>query len=215
MAVTYYFAPPWFINIGIIFEALFAIVLIAISITAYKFYRVSRQEKLKLFSAAFGSLALYYIIKSLINADLLTSNNLTRDKLLDLGQLTLVAHIFFMLAGLIILLYLSLKVKNNRLFSLLIIIIFVTAFTSRNNVIIFHVISTILLSFLSLHYYESYKKKPHKNNLIVFIAFLLLLLANLDFIFSYYSPILFVIGHFIEFISYLLFLINLINIFKK
>ena len=34
MAVTYYFAPPWFINIGIIFEALFAIVLIAISITA-------------------------------------------------------------------------------------------------------------------------------------------------------------------------------------
>lgn len=215
MAVTYYFAPTWFIKIGIIFEALFAIILIIISLTALKFYRVSKQKKLRMFSAAFGSIALYYIIKSLINADLLTSDSLTRAKLLDLGQLTLIAHIFFMLAGLIILLYLSLKIQNNRLFSLLIIIIFVTAFVSRNNVVIFHVISTILLSFLSLHYYESYKKKPHKNNLIVFFAFLLLLIANLDFIFSYYDPILFVVGHFIEFTSYLLFLISLINIFKK
>lgn len=215
MAVTYYFAPGWFIKLGIIFEALFAIILIIISLTAYKFYRVSRQEKLKLFSVAFGSMALYYIIKSLINADLLASKNITRAELLDLGQLTLVANIFFMLAGLIILLYISLKIKNNRLFSLLIIIIFVTAFTSRNNVVIFYIISTILLSYLTLHYYECYKKKPHKNNLIVLFAFLLLLIAHLDFIFSIYNPILFVIGHFIEFISYSLFLINLINVFKK
>ena len=215
MAVTYYFAPSWFITFGIIFEALFAIILISISLIAYKFYRVSKQEKLKLFSLAFGSIALYYLIKSLINANLLTSGDITRAQLLDLGQLSLFAHIFFMLAGLVILLYISLNVKNSRLFSLLIVIIFLTAFISRNSIAIFYSISTVLLSYICLHYYESYKKKPQRNNLIVFIAFLLLLIANLDFIFSIQHPILTVIGHFIEFTSYTLFLINLIFVLKK
>lgn len=215
MAVTYYFAPAWFITFSIVFEALFALILIAISLTSYRFYKVSRQEKLRLFSFAFGSIALYYIIKSLINANLIASESIPKAKLLDLGQLSLVAHIFFMLAGLMILIYLTLNVKNNRLFTLLTLIVFLTAFMSRNSVVIFHVISSVLLGFISLHYYESYKKKPHQGNLLVFIAFLLLLLAHLDFIFSISNPIFFVIGHFIEFTSYLLFLINLIIVVKK
>ncbi|MBS3146420.1 hypothetical protein J4471_01870 [Candidatus Woesearchaeota archaeon] len=215
MAVTYYFAPSWFITFGIVFEALFAIILITISLTAYRFYQVSKQYKLKLFSLAFGSIALYYIIKSLINANLIASENISRAQLLDLGQLSLAAHIFFMLAGLIILLYISLNLKNNRLFSLLILIIFVTAFVSRNNITIFYVISTILLAYITLHYYEIYKKKPQHNTLLVCIAFLLLLLANLDFILTSVHSIFYVLGHFIEFTSYLLFLINLILVFKK
>jgi len=126
--------------------------------------------------------------------------------------------------GLVTLVYMAFELKNAKLYVLLTLLGIVPILFSTSRNWLLYPISAVFLLFLSIYFLERYYETGKTKTLISFIAFVLLLLTRVEFVFASKNlpfflfekcDMHFIIAHLIESIAYLLLLFNLINILKN
>jgi len=213
--------PSWFLGYNIFFEFLFAIITLVVGIYAFKLYSISEQKQSKLFGIAFLFISTHYFIQSFLNASILFKlgeNICTIMKIQGIELLNIYgiySHMFFFMLGLITLTYMTLKIQDKKIYSLLLIIPFLSILFSTNKIYLFYLFSSIYLIYISAYYFKNYLENKKIKTLLVLVAFLFLLFGNIHFIFSINHGAYYIIGHFLEFVAYSLILINLLLILKN
>lgn len=217
--INSYIIPNWFIGFGILMDILFAIVSIAVAIFAYKIYKVSKEESVKKFSIGFLFISISYLFLSLTSLFLI--NQLTGDDrvlnfatLQTTGLIGLFLYMIFFIAGLVTIFYANIKSNKTESYFLMLILGILAVFTNINDIAAFHITSSFLLLFINYHYFKEYVINKNKKTLLVFIAFIFLLLSHFVFIFPVtYEE--YVIAHVLELVSYSLILFSLIKSMKN
>ncbi|MBR9704815.1 hypothetical protein GOV12_05360 [Candidatus Pacearchaeota archaeon] len=213
--------PNWFFGLDIIFELAFAIITFFLSLYAFKIYKLSDQKQSRLFGISFLLFSISYFIQSIINLSILTKFGENIHVLIKLKEISLLnyigiyTHLIFFLIGLLTLTYMTFKIQNKKLYILLFLVSMLSLFLSMNKIYWFYFLASIFLIFIVIHYFNNYVRYKQVNNLLVLIAFIMLLFGHIHFIFSVNHAFFYVIGHFLELGAYILILISLLRMFRK
>jgi hypothetical protein len=215
-----YIVPEWFFRFGIGLEVLFALIAGIISFYSYRINKISCDRKSFLFTIGFALISLSYFVKILLNLFVLSEVKnglrvLNIDNINFIGLLGTYMFMIIFLIGILTLVYITFNTKSTRAFLLLVIMTFLVIIFTEDTARAFVVTSSIILLFLSIHFWKEYASNKNSVTLILFLAFLLLFFSGLGFIISVEYYLNFVISHVIEFIAYVLMLLGLGLIIKK
>jgi hypothetical protein len=211
------FCPHWFYGIDALFEILTIIVAVLLAIISYKCFHFYREYKFKYFSLSFLSIALAYAIK------ILTSINLYYHLFDEMcGNLLTPLHIlgyflfrFLFLLGLLGI-WASMVMSIDRKTLLLIAyLLFVVSLWSNNIFLIFHLTAFVILAIIFHYSIKNYLRHRTSCAEMVAVAFFLILLSQVIFIFLLCSLNLYVIGEIIQTLGYSVLLITYLIIKKK
>lgn len=217
--VGLYLIPEWFFGYTIVLGLIFTIITLAVGIYALKIYRLSAQKQSKNFGIGFILISIAYFIQTILN--IILFSRLYIEKVISIVSFNLWSNIglylyaLFFLAGLITVVYVTLGVNSFRVYSLLFILLIGSLLITPFKLNTFHIFSSILLIYIVGHYLINYFRNRHGKNLIVLIAFIFLLLSNINLIFSLNEGLFYVAGDILSLAAYLLILINLILIARK
>jgi hypothetical protein len=215
--VHLYLMPAWFLGYDITLHLVFAIITLIVSAFAFRIYRLSAQRQPRLFATAFFFISMAYFMSALLNFLLLTrlnENVCIALKVASASALTMIGTYIYLLLfsiGLITLTYMTLRVRSAKIYFLLTITALVSILMSAEPVPLYHLISSVMLVYIIIHYAFDYSNKKKPNAMLMLAAFALLLLGNVHLIFPITgSPAYYVFAHCLELIAYAFILINLI-----
>jgi hypothetical protein len=210
-----FITPQWFFGYDVILEVLFAVVTLLVCYYAYKVYKLSGQNHLRLFSWAFLFIGVSYIAQSILNFLILdsldddVSNLIKLQSVYHLNLFGIYFHTILFIIGLIILVYTAMKIDNVGVFVLLLGLIFPVLYFTPYKTFTLYLFSTVILGFIAYYYLKNYWNNRKPTSLIVSIAMIFLFFSYFQFIFATQNSIYYVIGHFMELAAYALILINL------
>ncbi|MGV8086123.1 MAG: hypothetical protein ACP5N1_00695 [Candidatus Woesearchaeota archaeon] len=215
-----FITPTWFFGYDIILEVLFAIITLLVCGYAWKIYKITNENQLRLFSWAFLFIGLSYIAQSILNFLILMKLDdyvcgvINLQSVYHLNLFGIYLHAILFLIGLLIMAYISLKIDNAKAFMLLLIIIFASLYFSPYKTFTLYLLSSILLIFTSYHYLIAYMNNRKTTTLMVLMAMILLFIGNISFILATNKASYYVIGHMLEFLAYILVLVNLLIVLR-
>lgn len=100
--------PDWFLGFGLAFEVIFFLVTLGIALTGHQAYRFLHKEELKFHSIGFALLALSYLALIVSSASYIAYN-----AHMTISWIAIHAHAFLFLAGVMMLLFSYLHIKDN------------------------------------------------------------------------------------------------------
>ncbi len=214
-----YIIPAWFFNYSVLLESLFFLVTLFVGIFALKIYKLSSNNQSKLFGISFIFIALSYVFGIITNIIFIYKiRNLQPIGIFTYTHLTNLAsyvHMLLFITGLVTLVYMSLNIKNFRIFSLLFALSITPLTITSSKIATFQIFSSLLLMYIAGHYLLRYIEEENKKNLSITLSFVLLLIVNIVLIFSTKAEIYYVVADIISLCAYALILIKLIKINKK
>lgn len=209
--------PAWFNTFDSIFQLLFAVITLIICGYSYRAYRLLQERRYKYFSAGFLMISAGFFVLSLSNLLIYTGvydGIVTRLGGLNLANLFYLGHIFLMLFGYMLLLVVAMKLQQRRLIALLFAFILLFTAFSYQYYLKFHLISFMLLAFMTWQFFDNYKEKKTLNSGLVFSTFYMLAFAEIFLLTIIFMPILYVVGHIMQLIGYSLLLLMFILVHK-
>jgi len=216
--VRYYicFSPSWFLGYDLFFTFLFTLASLLITSFSYSLYRRSNEKNILLFSISFLFITLSYLFQAItsmfvflrIKEGVCLNQGLIA--LTELSRIGLGLHLVFMLAGLSLLLYVTLKKREPKILWIMLIASFVALILSRNYMYTFFILSSVYLAVITWHFLDNYFKNKQKKTFLVALAFLILTLAWIDLLFLHYASIFYVITHIFQLLAFLLIFWNFI-----
>jgi len=215
-----YLIPNWFFGFDIAMELLFAIITFLVSVFAFKINSVTKERKIKLFGIGFLLISLSYFVWAGLNYWFVGLaqdgfREISINQAAIIGLISLYAYITLFTIGLVTLVYVSCNNPGGRTYYIMVGLSLLVIASSLYKLISFRILSIFLISFILYRYFEDYLKNKNKKTLLISLAFALLVLSNIDFLFLsvYYEA--YVIGHILELAAYLLILVNLIKSVKR
>lgn len=225
--MAYVVGPTWFYGIDYIFDLVSVIVGLLISYFSYRTYRYTSQKKYFYFATSFFLVALAFIAKILATIPVYSKEL----KVERVGLVTVTSHIInkvtwinqfgisiarlVMLLAFLILLLVSLKIKDKKIIALLIYFLVISTTLVSASYIVFHVTLLIMLAILFLSYRKNYLKVKSLNAKMVMYSFLLLLISQIFFIFEGLVKHFYVVGESIQVVGYLILLVAIIKMLVK
>ncbi|MFH0978450.1 MAG: hypothetical protein V1837_04070 [Candidatus Woesearchaeota archaeon] len=216
-----YLIPAWFLGYDVALQFTFAIITMAVSIFAFKVYKLSDQKQSRLFGIAFLLFSIAYFVQSAMNYAVMTELNEGISRLIQLNNVAILnfvgiyTHILLFITALVTLVYMSFKTRGPKLWYLVFLLSLFALLLSANKLYAYYIISSILLIFVTSHYLMNFLGNKQGKTLMVFVAFTFLLFGSIHFIFSVNHAVFYFIAHGLEMIAYILILIDLILIVKK
>lgn len=217
--VGLYIIPDWFFSYTIILGLIFGIITLVVGLYSLKIYRLSNQRQSKLFGVGFILISISYFIRAILT--IILFSQLQIQKVIDLSTFNLwstiglYVHLIFFLAGLITIFYMTIGVKSKRVYSILFILLIAALLFNPVKITFFNLFSIVFLVYIVIHYLLIYLKNKQLKNIVILIAFTLILLSTIDLIFSVNKGIHYVIADIVSLIAYLIIMINLIVIARK
>lgn len=210
--------PQWFFKVDSVFQIIFALITLAITLFSYKVFRMTKERKFKYFSASFLLIALGFLTLSLSNL-LVTlgvyDGVISRLSEFNLANMFFLVYVLFMLVGYMLLIIISMQLAQKRLVALLLSIVLLFVAFSYQYYLKFHMISMLLLGFIAWQFYENYHQKKNTNAGLVFSCFYALAFAEPFFIAAVYlMPALYVLAHVLQLTGFGLLLVMLIRVNK-
>lgn len=222
MAHLLHIIPSWFLGLNTCFELLFFILTLVIALYAFKIYRISDQRESRNFASAFLFLSVSYIVLVIINYLFLSiiSGNLMSleiDDLLGLKNIAIFAYMAFFILGFVTLFYTTLKIRNIRIYSVLLLLSAILITLSSDKSLAIYLLSSIFLILVGYHYFREYFRLKNKNTLFVAIGILFIFISNIlmGFVGSYILPDLYVSSRIFETIGYAFIITSLIKVLKN
>lgn len=217
--VHLYLMPGWFLGYDVALHLAFAAITLIVSIFAFRIYRLSGQRQPRLFATAFFFVSMAYLFNTILHFLMLSKLNdnvCSAFKLASVAALELIGTYFYIALfgiGLITLAYMTLGVKSSKAYSLLIMFFFTPFFFTIEPLHLYHLLSSVLLIYVIIHYLVNFLSKKKTNALLMLAAFAFLLFGNIHFLLSITeSEGYYVIAHLLELIAYLLILSNLMMV---
>lgn len=200
-------------------EILIVIVAITLSIYSRKIYKFVQERNFNYFSLAFLFIAISFVFKIFCNMTI--SYNVTimsRDFFLDLMnhlKYLQIFHfvnftlfkIFEMIGFLILFLIISRTAEKEKIFLFLYLAVISVILSIYFN-FVFNLTLVVILLFLTIHFYENFKNIKSRNSKFVFIAFLIVLVANVMFIFTELHSLFYLFGEILLLIGFIVLLFN-------
>ena len=214
-------SPEWFFAYDVALELAFAVITLLVCFYAWKIYKVTGERNIRLFSLAFLFISLSYIIQTILNFIIMEQLDEGITEFINLNSVYLLnlfgtyIHSILFLVGILLLVYIALKIYSLRTFILLSILVFTTLYFSLYKTFMLYLLSTVLLGFIVLYYLTNYWNNKKTTTFLVAIAMMLLFIAYLFFIFGINSTTYYVLGHILELSAYVLVLTNLLIILRK
>ncbi len=231
--VTLILSPNWFKGIDSLFEIVSLIICLLIAYYGFRTYDFLGQKKYRTIAFSFLYMAISFAIKVITNLSIYFQYNKLKLSLISamsssfpaatskIIQIKLVYYIgyfayrFLFLLGLILLLSLVLKIKDKRIISIFIVFSIIAAFFSYYYFYTFHILSTVLLFYIFMHFYENYSIKKLASAKYITIAFFLLLISQLIFVFVQFSSKIYVFGQIVQLVGFLILLYYYFLVSKK
>lgn len=205
------FSPQWFYGIESLFDIITIIVSFAIGVSAYRFYKLSKERNYKYFSFAFFAIALSYFVKLFTYANLYLHTIISREvlgitnilyKVTSLSSIALLLHQYLLIVGLLAILVILLKTRNKILIILLLYFLTALTFMSMTAAHMIHVTAVVITFFICLKYYANYDRTKNKTTLYVLISFLALFISHILFLFKYSSATFYVVAELFQIAGY-------------
>jgi len=214
-----YLVPRWFQGYDVTFEIVFALITLAVSLFSFKIYKLSQQKESKYFGISFLLISLSYFVWAFLNLRLVSEikegvSALELKDLLVFSTASIYIYMILAMVGFIILAYTALKIENPSAFLLITLISIAGLILSGNKTAMLSIASSFLLLFIFSRYYLEYRKNHNLRTGLIMIAFFLLFLGNMGFLFVQSNYVYYVVRHILELAAYLLVLISLIWIIK-
>ena len=203
--------PPWFVGYNIILEFLFALISFAVSYYAFKVYRISAQRPARLFGIAFLCIGIAYAVQSLLNLGIVDYVGRNTFVTYTIG---IYIHMALWIVALTTLAHVACKLSNRHFYVLLLSSLLLSIFFSANAGFLFYLLSSLLLVFISVFYFQNYVKNKQLNTMLVLMAFLFLLFGKIHFLFALDHGAYYVIGHVLELAAYAFILANLVLVLR-
>ena len=213
-----FLVPNWFLGYDILFELLFVLVTFFVSFYSFKVFKLSREEKPKLFGIAFLLISAGYFVQMMMNSIFffflkdLVFTPYQAYRVLMTYAVSMYGYTFLLLIGLVVLVYMTFNIKKISVFLLLFFMSLLILMFSVQKLFSFYVLASLITLFVVIHFFKNYRKTKTLNSRLVFIGFVLILASYLLFIFSTQIHIYYFLGHFSKLVGYLLILVNLLMI---
>ncbi len=203
--------PEWFFGIDSLFEGFAGLALLLVTLFSIKAYLFTKDKRYRSFAVAFGLMTVGLAAKAI-------TDFLVHQKIGPSGVIFLygyLAYIATTLTALVILFALTLKSQQRTPFIALLLVSLVLVLLSSSYFLSFHVISLILLVFITIHFVKNYYAKRSLSSLLVCIAFVLLAVGQLQFIVDIAYHKWYILGHLSHLLAYVLVLVALGKVLKK
>ncbi len=208
--------PDWFFGLDAGLEAFAGIIALLIAYASYKLYKSTDERSYKYFLASFLLLGVSFLSRAVADAFLGKVFFVAPVKFIAwVFFLGYIGHIFSALAAYILLVASTYKINDKRLLVMLFLIMIPALFLSGSYFLSFYVISAILLVFITWAYLQNFRKFRSTTSCLVFLAFLLLTLAQPQFILDAVSDVWYVTAHATQGLAYLVLLVALLRILFK
>ncbi len=219
--VNLYFIETNFLTFALIFQILFALVTLMISLISFKIFGLTGKERTGYFGIAYLLISASYGVQAFYNMIILSKLDPRVLVMLGIHPVSvffnqgLYFHVFLMTLGLSLLLYSTFKTRNKKILSVLVLTAVLLQVYSNDLLASFFIISTIY-SFFLLHYFHwNHTMIKTSGSFLIFMSFLFLFLGQLMFYFVRLNIFFYSLAHILNLIAYLLMLYNLYLIFKK
>lgn len=212
MVSVYLQGPEWFFGADASLEAFAAVIAFCVAFASLRVYRMTREKKYAYFTASMALLTISFLART--TADILLEE-LWFKMPANIAGLTFfagyVTHILLALTAYILLIIVTHKITDKRIIALLFLIMVPSLLISGSYFLSFYGLSTIFLAFVAFTYFQNYYKVRKIAACLVFVAFLLLTIAQVMFLFeAVYDP-LYVAAHIAQAVGYLALLFALIR----
>jgi hypothetical protein len=218
-----------FYGIDSIIEFLIIIVACIISLYSHKIYKIVKEENYKYFSWAFLFIAVSFLFKILSNFTIMDRVKIVGVNFVYtifaqsrympiIDFFSFIFYKTFHLIGFLILFLILTKTNKKDKIALYIYLSIITILFSIYFNFVFHMTLVIILLILTLHFHDNYKEHKNTNTLLVYSAFVIILISHFVFVFSDMNSIFYMVGEGSLLIGFLCLLINHIKIrlyFKK
>ncbi|VVB78617.1 Uncharacterised protein [uncultured archaeon] len=206
----------------------FLIIIVSIIIAYYsnKVYNLIRYKQFRFFSFAFLSIAISFIFKILSNLTIVHKMTIQNADFIFvvwhqfeymelLNFSSFILYKAFYLIGFLVLFFIITRTKDKEKIFLFSYFCIVAIILSIYFNFIFHITLVFILLFLANHFYENHEKIKSTNSLLVFVAFLIILVSHLFFVFSEMHSLFYLIGEILLLISFLCLLVNQIKLKRE
>jgi len=222
--MSFMFGPRWFYGLDSGFELIAMLITLFIAIYSFRIFLLTKLRKYLYFTLAFILISVSYLLKSI--GDYIVFNSLVGrmpnlvsaiskvTPLPNLYDIGILAYIFLMFAGFMILVAIFMKIKSIRTVSLLFIFVLILAFLSQSRFIAFHLTLFIMLLYIAVHLLFNHAKKRTFNSFLVLYGMASLMVAQIFFILLMVGPFYYVVGHVVQMFGFLLMLINMLLVLK-
>jgi hypothetical protein len=188
-----------------------------------RIYHIIKEENYKFLSFGFLSLAAAFFFKIISNLTVLYKIELTEINLVNfvvekfemmntINFVSFTLYKIFYLAGFLLLFFMVADIKNKEKEILFFYLGFITILFSMYFNFIFHMTIVVILIFITIHFYENYKKVKTQNSYLVFLAFLIISFSHLFLIFLGVQPLFYLFGELLILAGFSFLLINQIKI---
>lgn len=225
MVFTFIFEPNWFLAPDVIINTFSFLVLLTFFILCIRSYRLTKNKAILYLGWGFAFIAfaqlsldltkfaLYhittltsYVGEAIIKYNIVNSTNTAYNIGIALNKV-------LTLLGIYVIYRLPQKKKSATDFFLVLYFIVLSVFISNEMYYLFHVTALILFSLVAYNYYSLYKKSKFSNTKILSVAFSLLAISQLMFIF-YKIGIVNVLADTVQLASYIILLVLIIRIMR-
>lgn len=218
---------PWFQGIDCVFEGIAIIVALLLTFYAYELYSFSKIREYKFFSLAFLAIAGSFFFKILTHVSFYITQ--VQHIFLGVAKIALTTphkvHVAFLLSAFAwralflagFLLYYALldKARNKRQLFLSIYLAAVVAALSIYQDFMFYITAAIILGFIVHILHANSKKWRTRQTKIVALSFLLILAAQVSFIFVSLHKNIYLLGQILQLAGFGLLLVNYISLMRK
>lgn len=215
-----------FYGIDSVVEFLIILVSLVIAYYSNKIYNLIKDRHYRYFSFAFLAIAISFVFKILSNLTIIHRVVIERANFIFviwhqfqymqlINFLSFIFYKTFHLLGFLILFFIVTRTKDKEKIFLFIYLSIIAIFLSIYFDFIFHLTLVFILFSLTHHFYENYNRKKSLNTKLVFIAFLLILLGQIFFIFEDVYILFYFVGEILLLIGFLFLLINQIKLKRE
>ncbi|MEM3154400.1 MAG: hypothetical protein QW165_02405 [Candidatus Woesearchaeota archaeon] len=216
MVNVYVHGPKWFFGADAILVAFAALIAICVAFASFRLYRMTKERKYAFFTASFVLLTLSFLARAI--TDTILEEIFFSVPVHYAGLVFFygyVAHILLALTAYLLLIVITHKINDKRIIALLFLILVPCLLISSSYYLSFYWLSAIFLTFISIAYYQNYRKVCTVSSCLVFIAFVLLSLAQVQFLLEAVNISFYVSAHITQAIGFLLLLMALIRTLLK
>ncbi len=219
------FTPDWFLGGDVLIEIFSFVILSLFFYLSVKSYKISKNKNSLYLGGGFLLIALAELATILTKFVLYYDTTFTQNIGIVVVTYQIVSsvdifyyigfffHKLFTLLGFYVIYRLPLKKKSIGDVLIGLCFIFIAALFSKEFYYLFHLTALILLILITNNYFEIYKKNKTNNTRILIMAFSILALGQVIFIFSKLK-ILSVMAQIIQLVSYIILLFLIIKIIK-
>ncbi len=225
--IRFVFSPTYFNGFDSVMEIITVIVSLLIAYVSYRCYKFSGEKKYKYFAWAFAAISVAFFFKIITNISIyyqvLETVRMGRIEMrfLSIKQTDLMYIIGYFLYrslfffGLLGIWFTLEKISSKRLILLMAWFIFVVNYFSHYAYFFFHITIFLMLLFISSSYFYHQRKVCSLSSRLVTVAFGLLAVSQLFFIFEWLKLDLYVIGTIIQTIAFIILLYTYLLVHRR